>query len=215
MEDRMMRPSTLWIRSIGWVVLLGTTIACNTMMLFGMLPSTSSIDSLGKPLLERASTLTAFSTPIPLSAEAAVDCPVTQPTGPLSADDAIKDLNLSNPENTLLTILWPDSKVIFKPGGPGEMAADGSLSMKWPWYRHNIKGQVVVEGRRLDAYAPPLQSIVGCCYDDSTAAPDCCYGDTGFTPSALIFTSEGCWEVTGRVNDQRLTFVTLVLRLSR
>ncbi len=211
----MMCRSTPWIRYCVWIVLLTATTACNAMMLLGILPSPSSISSIGTPLLETASTFTAFSSPIPLSSEAAASCPVTQPTGPLSSDEAVKDLNLSNPESTLLSILWPDSTVIFKPGGTGEMAADGSLSMKWPWYRHNIKGQVVIEGHRLDAYAPPLKSIVGCCYDDNTAAPDCCYGDTGFIPSALIFSSEGCWEVTGRVNKHQLTFVTLVLKLKK
>lgn len=208
-----MRRSTPWIRYCAWVVLLGLTTACNAMMLLRILPSSSLIFST--PLLEMASTLTAFSSPMPLSSEAAAACPVTQPTGPLSSDQAVKDLNLSNPENTLLTILWPDSTVIFKPGGAGEMAADGSLSMKWPWYRHNIKGQVAIEGRRLDAYAPPLRSIVGCCYGNSTAASDCCYGDTGFIASALIFSSEGCWEVTGKVNNHQLTFVTLVLKLKQ
>jgi len=130
------------------------------------------------------------------------------PTDPL-----YRDFNVGNEENTLFSILWPDSTVIFKPGGAGEISPDGSLSMKWPWYRQNIKGQVVIEGQRLDSFAPPLRSTVGCCYDNSTAAPDCCYGNTGFTPSALIFPSTGCWEVTGRVNDHQLTFVTLVLKL--
>jgi len=133
---------------------------------------------------------------------------------PLS-DKALVGLNVGNDDNTLFSVLWPDSTVIFKPGGPGEIGTDGSLSMKWPWYRHKIKGQVVVEGRRLDTFAPPLRSIVGCCYGDSTASPDCCYGDTGFTASTLIFPSVGCWEVTGRVNDHRLTFITLVVKLDK
>lgn len=30
----------------------------------------------------------------------------------------------------LWTVLWPDGQVIFKPGGPGSINADGSLSMK-------------------------------------------------------------------------------------
>jgi len=31
-------------------------------------------------------------------------------------------------------------------------------------------------------------------------------------PTELIFPTEGCWEVTGRVGDASLTFVTLVVR---
>ncbi|MBI1281403.1 MAG: hypothetical protein GC179_24970 [Anaerolineaceae bacterium] len=195
-----MRRSMSLIRFFTLVVLLSLTTACNAMMVLGMLPSKSAL------------TPTPIPSPIPLSSQATADCPVSKPTGPMSSDKAIKDLDFSNPENTLLTILWPESTVIFERGGAGEMSADGSLSMKWPWYRHNIKGQVVIEGRRLDADAPPLKAIVGCCYGNQTAAPDCCYGDTGFTPSALIFSSEGCWEVTGKVNEHRLTFVTLVVR---
>jgi len=184
------------------IVLLGATTACGTLMVLGtLLTPSSSIRTKGTPSLA--------------TSVAVADCPVTQPMAEPPSDKALVGLNVGNEENTLFSNLWPDSTVIFKPGGAGEIGADGSLSMKWPWYRHKIKGQVVIEGRRLDAFAPPLRSIVGCCYDDNTAAPDCCYGDTGFTPSSLIFASEGCWEVTGRVSNHRLTFVILVLKLAR
>jgi hypothetical protein len=91
--------------------------------------------------------------------------------------------------------------VIFEPGGPGFVLPDGALSMKWPWYRNNVTGQLTIEGRRLDAPAPPLRSEM-----------PCCYGDTGFQPSALIFPTEGCWEVTGKVERAKLTFVVLVVK---
>jgi hypothetical protein len=38
------------------------------------------------------------------------------------------------------------------------------------------------------------------------------YGATGFQASAVSYPTEGCWEVTGRVGDASLTFVTLVLK---
>jgi hypothetical protein len=38
------------------------------------------------------------------------------------------------------------------------------------------------------------------------------YTDSGFTPSTLIFPVVGCWEVTGTVGEDSLTFVTLVVR---
>jgi len=190
-----------WHTSLIWfglgVIMLTVTSACGTLI------------SLGTLLTPKDLT---FAT---ATSQAVVDCPVTKPMTEPPTDPLYRDFNVGNEENTLFSILWPDSTVIFKPGGAGEIAADGSLSMKWPWYRQKIKGQVVIEGRRLDAFAPPLRSIVGCCYDNNTAAPDCCYGDTGFTPSALIFPSAGCWEVTGRVNEHRLTFVTLVLKLAK
>jgi hypothetical protein len=37
------------------------------------------------------------------------------------------------------------------------------------------------------------------------------YGDSGFQSSGITLPSEGCWQVTGRVGDASLTFVTLVL----
>ncbi len=147
---------------------------------------------------------------------AATSCPVSLPNGKSPpADPLANGFDLGNDDGTLFTIPWPEGKVIFRPGGPGSIKPDGSLSMKWPWYRHNVKGQVTVEGRRLDAPATPLRAILGCCYDENTAAQNCCYGDTGFTPSTLIFSAPGCWEITGSVGTHRLTFVTLVVKLDQ
>lgn len=97
--------------------------------------------------------------------------------------------------------MWPDGTVVAR---DEFVQADGSISVKFPWWRavEQVVGPLAIEGRRLDAPAPPLQSFV----------PDEGYRDTGFTPSALIFPTEGCWEVTGRVGTDQLTFVTLVVR---
>jgi hypothetical protein len=104
--------------------------------------------------------------------------------------------------NTLLsTGLWADGTVVFKPGGPGFVLADGALSMKWGW-RRAIRGQLRIEGRRLDDTAPPLRADI-----------PSGYGDFGFQATALIFPTPGCWEVTGRVGTASLTFVTLVERI--
>ena len=94
------------------------------------------------------------------------------------------------------------SPVVLKPGGPGCVAEDGSLLMKWPWWK-GVAGTLSVTGRSLDgrpgdvrvAYTP--------------------YGATGFQPSALVFPGPGCWEVTGRVGDASVTFVTQVERVGR
>jgi hypothetical protein len=99
------------------------------------------------------------------------------------------------------TDLWPDGTIVFKPGGPGFVTADGALSMKWGW-RRAVRGQLRIEGRRLDETAPPLRAEV-----------PSGYGDIGFQSSALIFPTPGCWEVTGRVGTASLTFVTLVQRI--
>lgn len=97
---------------------------------------------------------------------------------------------------------WTDGTVVFKPGGPGFVMQDGSLGMKWGW-RRGVRGQLKIEGRRVDAPAPPLQSEIACCG----------YGDIGFQSTYLIFPTPGCWEVTGRVGEASLTFVTLVVQI--
>src|SRR5215207_4590918 len=70
---------------------------------------------------------------------------------------------------------WPNGTVVFKPGGPGFLMRDGSLGMKFVW-RRGVRGQLRIEGRRLDAPAAPLRANV------STG-----YGDFGFQSTSLIF----------------------------
>ncbi|MGH2995251.1 MAG: hypothetical protein ACRDON_04930 [Gaiellaceae bacterium] len=99
----------------------------------------------------------------------------------------------------LWTQFWPHNVVIV---GPGFIVEEGSIRMKWPWWR-GVRGQLVIAGRRLGGNAPPL-----------TAEIPAGYGSSGFQPSAIFFPSEGCWEVTGSVGTVDLTFVTLVLKAS-
>lgn len=126
-------------------------------------------------------------------------CPVTEPNGSLPPGETVESTEyLGNGE--LWTVLWPDGKVIME---QHNREADGSFSMKWGWVRA-VTGALTIEGHRLDtdasADAPPLRADI----------PDG-YGDTGFQVSALIFPTTGCWEVTGRVGESSLTFVTEVL----
>jgi hypothetical protein len=60
-------------------------------------------------------------------------------------------------------------------------------------------GSLTISGRRLDAPAPPLEAVI-----------PSGYGGTGFQASALIFPTEGCWEVTGSEAESALTFVVEV-----
>ena len=119
-------------------------------------------------------------------------CPVSLPNGPGKYEYKNEFLG---------TALWPDGTVVFKPGGPGFVEEDGSLSMKFPWTRY-INGQLTIDGRRLDGSSPPLGAYI----------PGG-YGDTGFQSTALIFPTPGCWEVTGHVGTGRLTFVTRVAKI--
>ena len=123
------------------------------------------------------------------------DCPVTQPNGRTPPGEQAFPQHHGN--DALLTALWPNGVVLID---PGMVMPDGTLGMKWPWWRLT-PGKLSVEGRRLDEEAPPLE------FDASDG-----YGDSGFQPSGLLFPTEGCWEVTGRVGDGSLTFVTWVQR---
>lgn len=95
-------------------------------------------------------------------------------------------------------VLWPEGKVLIH---AGQVEPDGSLGMKFPWVR-GVAGELTITGRRLDAPAPPPR----------TSIPDG-YGLTGFQSSGIYFPTEGCWEITGRVGDANLTFVTLVIKV--
>jgi hypothetical protein len=92
--------------------------------------------------------------------------------------------------------LWPDGTVLIGPDAP-------DLSMKFGWYRGaGLRGKLTIQGKKLDAPSPPL----------STNIPEG-YGDTGFQSSGVIFPTEGCWEVTGKVGTASLTFVTRVVKV--
>ena len=97
--------------------------------------------------------------------------------------------------------LWPNGTVVFRPGGPGFVTPDGALGMKFGWQR-GVVGQLTIEGRRIDSDAPPLRSEV-----------PSGYGSSGFQSTYIIFPTPGCWEVTGRVGDASITFVTSVVKI--
>lgn len=152
-------------------------------------------------------TTTAFPSPIPTTQAPIDSCPVSLPNVSKSPDEYyVSTINsYQNDDGTLFTPLWPGGKVIFSPRGPGRILSDGSLGMKWPWYR-TIPGEVLIDGRRLDALAPPMPTVI------LKGVPDG-YGETGFHAGGLLFPSEGCWEVTAKVGDASLTFVTLVVKV--
>jgi hypothetical protein len=125
-------------------------------------------------------------------------CPVTAPNGNTPPGETPAPEYHGN--GALFTVLWPEGNIVM---GPQNVEPDGSLSMKFVWWR-GVKGLLTIEGRRLDAEAPPLRADI----------PDG-YGDSGIQSSALIFPTEGCWEVTGRVGDATLTFVTRVTKVDK
>lgn len=135
-------------------------------------------------------------TPTGAEAQPIAGCPVTAPNGSTPPGETAADGYHGNGQ--LWTALWPQGTVLI---GPEHVRSDGSLEMKFPWWR-GVSGRLTIEGRRLDGPAPPL----------AAAIPDG-YGDSGFQASGLIFPTAGCWEVTGSVGGATLTFVTLVTNI--
>jgi hypothetical protein len=131
-------------------------------------------------------------------AQSGVECDVTRPNG--IAAGAEQDPN-SFGNRQVSVALWPDGTVVFKPGGAGFVTRDGSLGMKFGWQR-GVRGRLRIEGRRLDASASALRAEV----------PNG-YGDLDFQATYLIFSTPGCWEVTGHVGDSSVTFVTKVVKV--
>ena len=94
--------------------------------------------------------------------------------------------------------LWPNGDVIMT---RDDVGPDGRLGMKFGWYRLT-SGFLTITGRRLDAPAPPASGLT---FPGG-------YGLTGFNASGVIFPTEGCWQITGRVGQVALTFVAFVIK---
>jgi len=125
-------------------------------------------------------------------------CSPTVPNGQAPPGEPATENFLGN--GSLYTILWPDGVIVFEPGGSGEIRPDGSLAMKFPFWRGDgVSGKLTIEGRSL--HRPGLTS--------SGEIPDG-YGLTGVQAAALVFPEPGCWEVTARVGNDSLTFITRV-----
>jgi hypothetical protein len=104
--------------------------------------------------------------------------------------------------NLYAAAFWSDATVMAGPRGVGFVLPDGSMAIKYPWFRAaGLTGKLTVTGRRLDAAAPPLNAEI-----------PSGYGTTGFQATGLIFPTDGCWEITGKVGDTILTFVNRVIR---
>lgn len=141
-----------------------------------------------------------------LSPEAVAACPVTRPNvfypPGFLPDIEMAGYNVRNREATLWARLEPEGALLFYPGGPGRVEPDGSLSGDMSWYRMGLTGPLRVEGRRLDAPAPPLSTAsVG-------EGPE-----TGAQTVRLTFPTEGCWALTARVGAHALTVVIRVIRV--
>jgi len=139
----------------------------------------------------------------PVAEGEAFKCDVTKPNGRYIADSSVPGrASAFYGNDAVAVVLWPEGTITFRPGGPGFVLSDSSLQMKFLWAK--ARYPMSIEGRRLDATAPPLRSDIDHHFDDEN-----------FQPSMLIFPSPGCWEVTSRVRQSSLTFVTRVVQVGR
>jgi LysM repeat protein len=123
-------------------------------------------------------------------------CPVTLPNGSQPYGKTGEQDPDFHGNGQLWTKLWPNGKIYML---PTDQLPDGSFSQKW-YFERGVSGTLTIEGHRLDADAAPLRADI----------PEG-YGETGLQVLSLIFPTTGCWEVTGRVSDASLTFVTEVV----
>jgi hypothetical protein len=132
--------------------------------------------------------------------ETSIPCAVTPPNG---KGPPPQNLNHFYGNDSLAVDLWPDGTIVFKPDGGGFVKRDGSLGMKFAWWR-GVRGELTIDGRRLDksiAARPRAES-------QPDTSPE-----VGWLPPCLIFPTPGCWEMTGRIGAASLTFVTQVVKI--
>ena len=138
----------------------------------------------------------------PVTMADAARCPATRPgrfePPPGVPYDVLFGADNSHGNGQLWVGGLGDNGVIV--AGPDFVNRDGSIGMKFGWYRV-APGQLTITGRRLDAPAPPARG----------SAPSG-YGTAGFQASGVTFPTEGCWEITGAVDSATLTFVTFVIK---
>ena len=111
----------------------------------------------------------------PITLADAKHCPVTLPHSggpPGIAPDAFFGWGASYGNGTLwVGGLWPRGVI---EAGPDFVAKDGSVGMKFGWWRA-ARGKLTITDRRLDAPAPPARGLV----PTATAPP-------AFRPAVLI-----------------------------
>ena len=128
-------------------------------------------------------------------------CPVTVPNRmppPSAARSALPPVPpVFHGNGKVWVKLWPLGVIAAR---PVVVTANGSIDIKLPWWR-KVPGRLTITGKRLDGQAPRLRSNI-----------PAGYGTTGFQATGVIFPTQGCWKVIGRVGATRLVFVTLVVK---
>ncbi len=191
------------IHLLTWSLLLAALPGCADTTPATGATATPPIALSASPTLARSVATTATRSPAAVETptmalrSAPSACPVTLPNG--STPPGERPTPRHHGSGALWTVLQPNGTIELR---AQDVGPDGSLGTKFPWWRgEQARGQLTIEGRRLDAPAPPLRAHV----------PGG-YGETGFQATGIYFPSEGCWEVAGRAGAASLTFVTLVVK---
>jgi hypothetical protein len=152
------------------------------------------------------SLITAFPSPLSLTTQqsTSTQCVVTQPNRHSAPErsEAMppRTAQLWHGNSSLGTALWPEGKVVFKPGGPGTVLADGALRMKFLWLK-TPGMSMTISGHRVDDPSVVLRAEVSHEFDNQ-----------GIQPSYLIFPTIGCWHVTASAGRESLSFITAVVK---
>ena len=141
------------------------------------------------------------------AAQTLANCPITQPTKRVFVPPA--PFPTKPPSNRyylgsekLWTLVWD---------GPwhGVPGSDGALRVKLPWFAAGLSfkeqqdPEISVTGRRMDAAARPLE-VEG---PSNAVLPD-----YYFFASTLVFSANGCWEISAQRKDTKLMFIVFVTK---
>lgn len=138
----------------------------------------------------------------PVQVATPFECPVTQPNGQMPPESGnAYGRGWGDYGNELLwTSLWMWGEGAIHVPNEAHLRPNGRvIELNWAWFRY-VPGKLTIEGHHLDAPAEPMTASV----------PDG-YGEAGVQVSGITFPSAGCWEITGRLGDDSLTFVIEVL----
>lgn len=127
------------------------------------------------------------------------------PTRANGRHPAVSDPAGTNHGNRWLWVGIPGDGRVVVSRGWANVQANGTIEMKLPWWRGRT-GRLTISGRRLDASAAPLAAHV-----------PSGYGARGFQSSGVVFASDGCWKVTGRVirRGRAVASLSVVLLVTR
>jgi len=134
----------------------------------------------------------------PTGTPEAARCDATLPNGDAPPGEEPGPMWYGN--GLLYTVLKANGEIL---ADPRFVAADGSIGMKFPWWRApgiGAAGDLQITGQEVSTGASITASI-----------PDG-YGQR-FQATGITFPTEGCFEITAQSGDAELTFVTKVTKV--